>query len=472
MKKLFAGVCAWLLHTQVYAQVALVNDGASLKIENGSYLIIAGDFQNKAGSNLQNDGTLKIGGIFTNDQVIANYFSGTLAFNGKDYSAATQVFSGIAPFLAHNVEFKNQVEVSLSNILRANGEVRFTDGLVTPIDDTKALVIADGGTVTVDNGYVNGRMIYEGTGYFLFPVGNAAYQQPIGISLTSNATGFSAKYHASDAGNAPFGTGGSNPTPLIAYNKLEYWEMSPLTTATGTVKVFWDGTNNVGINNINDLTVAHLKNGNWVNEGANNITGAISTGSVTSNSLSSWSPITLGSINITSALPLAWIKVAGTLDVKFQPVIYWKVQEQNVELYTLEKSLDGSGFAAIGTTTGRGDGEHEYNYVEKTALYGTAFYRIKQYDRTGKSSYSSIIKLEHNISQPIVLYPNPVQDILHVSVPGDMINSECVLTDALGKKLGTYKIQSNNFTIHMANLSAGSYFLKFKNDISRTILKQ
>ena len=50
----------------------------------------------------------------------------------------------------------------------------------------------------------------------------------------------------------------------------------------------------------------------------------------------------------TQVLPLQWISINAILNNQKQPVITWRVQEQNVLNYSVEQSNDGIHFSAIG----------------------------------------------------------------------------------------------------------------------------
>jgi len=69
--------------------------------------------------------------------------------------------------------------------------------------------------------------------------------------------------------------------------------------------------------------------------------------------------------------------------------------ERNNSHFSIEKSLNGYDFEEIGKISGFGNSMSRlnYNFTEYTQLYGTVYYRLKQVDFDGNSSYSYTIKL-------------------------------------------------------------------------------
>ncbi len=73
-----------LSHQLVFSQT-LVNNGGEIIVENGTSLVIAGDFLNLDDGNILNSGTIAITGDWTNDSISGNLLQGTsgeVKFNG------------------------------------------------------------------------------------------------------------------------------------------------------------------------------------------------------------------------------------------------------------------------------------------------------------------------------------------------------------------------------------------------------
>ncbi len=176
-------------------------------------------------------------------------------------------------------------------------------------------------------------------------------------------------------------------------------------------------------------------------------------------------------ISISSLLPIKWLSVNGNLNNQKQAIINWRVVENGVAQYDIEKSTDGRNFSNIANVSSKGDGENNYQFIEPAILRGKAFYRIKQIDKDGRYSNSPIVKLS-DINQLISVYPSPVKDMVTVSVGNDLMNKKVLLLDVSGRVLNTIKISSLSFTINMSNYSNGVYLLKFENGVSEKIVKE
>jgi hypothetical protein len=98
---------------------------------------------------------------------------------------------------------------------------------------------------------------------------------------------------------------------------------------------------------VNLLKVAHKRSSNWLNESGTG-TGNTSAGSVTSSSLSTWSPFTLGIIS--AALPISWLSFTGT-SVGNTNILSW-ASEKNNSHFDIERSTDGNTFHSIGQVKG------------------------------------------------------------------------------------------------------------------------
>ncbi len=465
MKKIYLIIATVLITGVATAQNELYNNGGLIHINANCVVQVNGAVINKATSTITNNGTLNVTGNVTNDATLI-FNDGLISFKGT----TAQILNGTTTYNAKNVLVDNAAGVTLNSKLIADGIVTFTKGIVKASATTTPLVFTTNATVigAKDSSHVNGYVVKEGIGAFTYPVGDSTKYQACGVNLTANATGMQVKYDTTNAGAASFGTTGTDATPLIAYNTYENWEITPLSTATGTVTIYWDTIKNEGIFNVSDLKVAHKTGGSWLNEGGTG-TGTVSAGSLTSNAISTWSPFTLGSI-VNSTLPLQWLNLTGSLNSSKQVVINFKVQENNVDNYLIEKSNDGRTFNTIASIYSKGNGTNNYQFIEALALDGVKYYRIKQIDVNGNFSYSSIIKLSNINKTTISIYPNPVKDI--VTIGGLPIGNIATITDIAGSTLVQFKIVSQSLQIDMSSYKSGVYFIKTNNGQSQKIIKQ
>ena len=445
---------------------ALYNNGATINISAGTNVYVSGDFTNATGSTVTNAGNLRVSGNTINNASMSSASGGTLLLEGS----TAQTLSGTADYFATNVIVNNALGITLAAKLRVDGTMTFTSGLITNTSSNFPVVFTANGSVsgTPSNAsHVNGFVVKEGNGSFTYPVGDATTYQKVDVNLTANSTGMQVKYNAADAGTGIFTTIGTEATALVSYNAQENWDITPLSSAAGTVTIYWDGYKDTYTNALSQRKVAHKVSGNWLNEGTT-ATGTTGAGNVTSNSISSWSPFALGSI--TNTLPLHWLNVTGNLNPNKQAVLNFKVIENNVAKYEIEKSNDGSSFTSIATISSKGNGENNYQFTDVISLVGITFYRVKQIDNDSRYSYSSVIKLSNQLLSILSIYPNPVKDLLCIS--DATVGNKVVIMDISGKVLQQLPIVKTSFNIDMSKYSRGIYLLKTDNGSILKIIKE
>jgi len=174
-----------------------------------------------------------------------------------------------------------------------------------------------------------------------------------------------------------------------------------------------------------------------------------------------------------SILPLTWLELKGSLDADGHAVINWKVVEQQVASYTIEKSVGGETFKAIGTVVSTGNGEQAYRFREAQALAGEAAYRIRQTDIDGEYTYSKALFIKQSRNTWVTLYPNPVkqQATLNITEPS-LMNTVAVLTDGAGRIIRRIRVPQSITTINMATCSPGIYHLRLQDGKVIKILKE
>ncbi|MEM0519401.1 FG-GAP-like repeat-containing protein [Aequorivita flava] len=71
---------------------------------------------------------------------------------------------------------------------------------------------------------------------------------------------------------------------------------------------------------------------------------------------------------------------------------------------------------------------------------------------------STVLGLNENLANPLILYPNPTQDILNLGDLNHFTNPAFTIYDVQGKKVMAAKVDLN--TIDVSNLATGKYILK------------
>jgi hypothetical protein len=467
MKKIFITFSFSCFHLFCLAQnPALYNNGNTLQINSGATLYINGAFVNQSTSNYINNGNVAVIGNMTNNQAMVSPFAGVLVFDGT----SQQTVSGSSPLLAQDVEINNATGVILNNTLQISGECSFISGIVSTSASSTPMLFTSAGTVSVTNpasntSHVRGYVVKEGTGNFAYPVGDGTRYQTVDVNLSANSSGMRVTYDTTNAGSATFSTGGSEATALVAYNPLEFWDISPIGTATGTVTIYWDNYRNVGIANVSDLKVAHKSGGNWLNEGTTG-SGTIAAGSVTSNSLSSWSPFGLGSISASSPLPLHLLQFSGIAYPTYNQLKWQTANEKDISSFELQRSEDGKNYQTIGYIAAQESMNNNYHYNDYIEQAGNLFYRLKMIGLENETAYSNTLKINRaaDKNQLSYVFPNPAQETIYLSTSAEaLIGSKAQLFDIQGKLIQETLINAKTLSIKLSSLAQGTYILKLEN---------
>lgn len=93
--------------------------------------------------------------------------------------------------------------------------------------------------------------------------------------------------------------------------------------------------------------------------------------------------------------------------------LFWEnLTESNIQKYLIERSVNGVNFSPAGEKTAylNNGTKATYQFADAFPNSGNNYYRIKALDLSGKTIYSSIVKLSTGKTKDISVYPNPVFD--------------------------------------------------------------
>ncbi len=162
-------------------------------------------------------------------------------------------------------------------------------------------------------------------------------------------------------------------------------------------------------------------------------------------------------------LPLNSISFSGSI-ANCAALLQWEAAgERAFSQYAVEYSPDGQHFQLIGRVTATGNEAKTKHYFKHQPMAGRAYYRVKMIDNNGSCRYSNIILLPVNCSKNTVLvYPNPVIDILNINVtlqPTESTNYAS-LYDATGRLVCKKILVNGTNNMDLSNVPHGIYTLK------------
>ena len=173
------------------------------------------------------------------------------------------------------------------------------------------------------------------------------------------------------------------------------------------------------------------------------------------------------------ALPVTGIVLSGVRNGSKAQLSWQTLTETNNAGFELQRSADGRNFTGIAQIASKASGGNStaaitYNAEDVKPFSGANYYRLKQTDKDGKTSYSNTVYLKGAAVSTLTLsavYPNPTRDVLKAAVQAPAAqNIEFVITDMMGKTISrqaaTVVSGDNTISINVAALPAGSYLLK------------
>lgn len=152
--------------------------------------------------------------------------------------------------------------------------------------------------------------------------------------------------------------------------------------------------------------------------------------------------------------------------------------ELNNRGFEVEKSTDGIQWTLLQFVPGsiNSNSSKKYNTTDFAPNKGINFYRLKQIDMDGRSTYSQTEKLifEKSNFTAIDIYPNPVKDVLQFRVNDDVsAAAHIVITDMQGKAIKTMNLNLQGVVnqIPVSEIPQGMYLLKYVNGKNTVIRK-
>ncbi len=438
--------------------------------------------------------THNLGGNFINDNIFTQG-SSTMVFNGM----ALQNISGATATTFYNLTTNNTAGnttkgITLNKPTTVTNTLKLTKGHITT-SSTNLLIMTAGSNVAGSsygapgpkvmsggdvNSFINGPMRKIGNTAFLFPVGKISTgtattygHHPCGISAPSVVTdAFTAEYIR---GSAAY-MGSVSAAGLDHVSNCEYWNIARTTgTSAVNVSLSWtaasDCNSAVYVNDIPTMKAAHFNGSTWDSYGGlSDASSAVTEGSVTWNSVSTFSLFSLGSTSSsTNPLPVKLANVKAYRSGNTNKVEWSNLTEMEVVKYEVERSSSGNSFSPMNSVAPRTNstGREDYNVLDLQPP-SLAFYRIKVISLNGEVLYSPVVKVANtNAATELSLYPNPVtgrQLTLYVNNSKAGVynlriyaaNGQLIKTEAFRHGGGSY-----SRTIELPeHLQAGQYFMQ------------
>ncbi len=428
--------------------------------------------------NLLSAAKLRIG---STDGITAASALGPVQTATRSYSAgaayayegtAAQVSGDGLPANVGALIINNATGLTLSSSVQTNDSLSLTNGVITSSSSNMLTV----GSASATKGgstasHVAGPLtkLTAGTAAYAFPIGKGGVYRPASVTpADASASSFTGEYFAISGASAT-----SVSTPITSVGTNEYWDISRNSGTNAQVSLNYDNTKTTTWSNAGtpdasqDITVAHLVGGNWVDEGGTTgttILGDVASGTIVSQELNSFSPFTFG-LKPHGTVPLNMLSFNATKVAGQTKLIWTTSNELNISLYVVEKSTDGRNYVSAGVVNATNLNNNNYSFTDAAASAGVTYYRLKITDKAGNFKYSSIIAVNSKKLSALNIFPNPVKDNLYVSHAKATNGAKLEIYGMDGRKINDLKVNADavQTTINTSSLSKGSYNLVFVN---------
>ncbi|RKD19027.1 hypothetical protein BCY91_14220 [Pelobium manganitolerans] len=183
--------------------------------------------------------------------------------------------------------------------------------------------------------------------------------------------------------------------------------------------------------------------------------------------------------NLAATLPVKLISFKALKKNNSVALIWTSASEKDAKHYILSVSADGVNFMEVGKVPARGNLEEvsSYSFNDNSPANGINYYRLSLSDFDGKTEALATAPVNFKIdaSQKIVVYPNPVADVVNIAIPGfNGNNLSASLVDLSGKTVreeklpkqsdGTWRFDIGNHQkgIYLLVLNQGDFLETFK----------
>lgn len=256
---------------------------------------------------------------------------------------------------------------------------------------------------------------------------------------------------------APAGYPGDNVTlgPDVIYNNATIFSSN--VTNAGTLTGQYQGTGSISLSYTSNF---------FLNNDIQ--TGIVITPSISDNinfsvTYTYCDPTTLSSNILTFT---AEKENSRTVDLKWETT-----NEQPGRKYYIEVSSGGQDYAIVGSVPSNGSGSEAnyiYDYAIPVTATGKLYFRLRQVEADGSASWSDVrtINLDGNgPNSTFSIYPNPPNDYINLSIPGDNQDWQIEIVAADGSLVQRNFFRSSNAVkvTFVRRLAAGTYFVRAVN---------
>ncbi len=181
-------------------------------------------------------------------------------------------------------------------------------------------------------------------------------------------------------------------------------------------------------------------------------------------------------INTTASLPVVFKSFTAKSN-QSDVVLNWiTASEVNNKHYVVERSVNGTVYTAIGTVAA--SASYNYHFTDSKVSSPVVYYRLKQVDIDGNSTYSIVVKVNNQVAVQLTdVYPNPVRSNVNVAISvANAASFQLQIISNNGKVVVSKSLSvtagSSQHSISLETVSAGVYYMVLVNTQNGTITQK
>lgn len=182
-----------------------------------------------------------------------------------------------------------------------------------------------------------------------------------------------------------------------------------------------------------------------------------------------------GPLVITGAviLPVTYLDFTATAGEQSVLLNWSTSQEINNIGFSVERSPDGQSWQQIGFVAGAGNASvvTHYSYTDASAGAGINYYRLRQQDVDGRTSYSKVVTANLQASTQFKVADNPGNGIYKITMAGAAGITSLRVTDATGRVVTQQQITGSTTILDISRMAPGGYWLRMQKGPDHTTVK-
>lgn len=174
----------------------------------------------------------------------------------------------------------------------------------------------------------------------------------------------------------------------------------------------------------------------------------------------------------TGPLPVVLKSFNAKRDQNQVKVTWETTSETNNDYFEIERSADVKSWKSIGRVKGLSASvsQQTYHLTDEQPLPNTGYYRLKQVDLDGTLTYSRAVSVDMGINNLTNLWPNPVSEMLNISIDQSLPWTKYAITDINGTIVSSEQkvVTSKTIQIPVSKLRTGMYIIQLTDANGRT----